>query len=108
MKNEEMELQAARQAGMRLTVDGEAKAKAWKRAEERLASAKSEVNSAETDLKNMTNEFGRWLMPPDAKVGEAISVWMGDSLVQAEMTDKNGHGTFRVSLRYRGREWGRR
>ena len=93
---------------MRLTSDGEAKANSWKQAEARVKRAEAELRSAECDLANATNAFGRWLMPPNAKKGETAAVWMGDTLVQAEMTDENGHGSFKVSLRYRGKEWGRR
>lgn len=90
---------------MKSTAEGNAKIEAWKEAQKRLERARREVNSAECDLANATNALGKWLMPPDAKQGEKIAIWYVDSLVEATMVDLH---SFEVSLRYRGREWGRR
>lgn len=91
-------------SAMKLTREGDSLVRSWKHAQDRLARAKQEVNSAECELSNATNALGKWLMPTDAKDGETFAIWYVDSLVQVEKV-KNGMHDFRLSLRARGREW---
>jgi hypothetical protein len=66
--------------------DGEQLLRAWLYAKERVRTAERELNSAQCDQSNTQTELVRWLLPRDAKEGEKIAVWFGDSLVQAECT----------------------
>ena len=74
------------------TREGEKKIERWQRAIERLRSAKDQVNRAECELTNATNDLGRWLMPDDARIGEPIGVWYGDALITATKTRDGGRG----------------
>lgn len=89
---------------MRLTKDGDAKANSWKLAQTTVVRMERDLSAGRIDLREATQSFGRWLMPPDARVGEAICVWMGDTLVRAEMTQQTPP-EFKIDLRYKGRGW---
>lgn len=87
---------------MDVSSDGQRLIRNWMAAASNVECAKQAVNRTECALTNATNELARWLLPDDAKVGEKISVWFGDSLVQVEKTSDNPtDGT--VTIRKRGR-----
>lgn len=95
---------------MEVRSDGERLIKCWLGAQERLARAKSEVNSAECDLANSTMALAKWMLPEDAKSGEKIAVWYGDTLIQVEAPPNHptpGGGDPKVTVRKRGRSLSR-
>ena len=67
----------------RLTTQGEALVKDWASAKERVARLAAELNRAQCDRDNAESALSKWLLPPDAVVGEKVAVWFGDSLIQA-------------------------
>lgn len=69
------------------TSEGTRAIKAWLGAQEELRRAKDNLNRRECDLKNVESALAKWLLPPDAKVGEKIAVWYGDSLIQGEVCE---------------------
>jgi hypothetical protein len=48
----------------------------WHRSAQRVESLKSQLRSAECDLRNATNKAGKHLCPPDAEVGESFQMWI--------------------------------
>lgn len=87
-----------------VTPEGERLIKRWLAAQDRLGRAKSEVNSADVELRNSANALSKWLLPDDAKPGEKIAVWFGDSLIQAEVPAQGGPPRDpQVTVRKRGR-----
>ena len=66
--------------------EGENLLKSWLRCIQLVRNAKREVNSAECDEMNSQTALARWLLPKDAKEGEKIAIWFGDSLIQVECT----------------------
>lgn len=88
-----------------LTSEGHRLVEDWLHANERLKRAESEVNSARCEVANTQNALARWLMPADAKTGEQIAVWHGDSLIQVTVPEKNGltWTDAKVTVRKRGR-----
>lgn len=83
-----------------VTPEGAQLIKGWLQAQTREKDARSALNSAECATANARNALAKWLLPEDAKVGEKISVWMGDSLFQAERQET---GDPIVSVRTRGK-----
>jgi hypothetical protein len=83
------------------TSDGKRLIDAWVGAQERERLAQSELNSARCEVSNSQRALAKWMLPDDAKVGEKIAVWHGDSLIQVEMLS---HGDAVVSVRTRGRK----
>lgn len=73
----------------------------WVDAVDHLASIKSQLNSAECEVTNATNELGRFITPKDAKVGEVFNIWIGDGLLQVTKTRADGNGDYTVSWRTR-------
>lgn len=68
-------------------------------AEQRLHSEKLVAIEAQIDLAS-------WLLPEDAKNGEKIAVWYGDSLIQVEVKSMTLEGDFcktEITIRKRGR-----
>ena len=70
----------------------------WQHATEALARAKSQVNSAECELTNAINALGKWMLPPDAKKGEAFCIWWGDSMIQVVNNPQFGRGDFEMGI----------
>ncbi len=68
-----------------LTYAGQRVVDTWLEAQKAVASARDQLNRRDTDLLNATAQLGKWLLPSDAKPGEKIAVWHGDSLIQAEV-----------------------
>jgi hypothetical protein len=68
------------------------------------------------DVQQTEAALAKWLAPPDAKPGEKIGVWFGDSLIQVEVggvqppmpegaTVGEGPSQTRVTIRYRGKHF---
>lgn len=77
----------------------------WLSATERLRVAKVRATTAEVDVIDTESALARWLLPDDARTGEKIAVWNGDSLIQAEMTTAL-KADAKVTIRKRGRYLG--
>lgn len=78
------------------TREGESLLKEWYAARDRHARAKQDSISAEFDLANAEQDFAKWMLPKDAKVGETFLMWHGAQLVQVEKTE---HHDARVTIR---------
>lgn len=91
----------------RLTADGEALVKSWVSAVQRVERLKAELNRATCDRDNTESALSKWLLPPDAVVGEKVAVWLGDSLIQATAHTCIGSDTWcgPVVVRLRGKKF---
>ena len=85
---------------MEPTRDGLRKIQRWERAIENVEYKRQQLNSAECELTNATNDLGKWLLPNDAKKGETIAVWHGDELICTTKKDNQG-SNFTVESRKR-------
>lgn len=94
--------QAVHKPNNEVTNDGEQRIKRWLGAQESEARAKSVLNRLECETKNAHNDLAKWMIPVDAKAGETICVWYGDSLIQVEVVDP-GNYDYRITVRKRGR-----
>lgn len=81
------------------TRDGVDKIERWKATRERVERLKRELNGAECEEANAEIDLARWLLPEDAKPGEQIAVWYGDSLFQAT------GGSEKITIRTRGKSY---
>jgi hypothetical protein len=95
--------EAAHKPNNEVTYEGEQKIKRWLAAQEGEQRAKNVLNRAECETVNAHNELAKWMIPSDAKVGEKICVWYGDSLIQVEIEDGSPPGRYIVTVRKRGR-----
>lgn len=87
-----------------VTSEGKRLIERWLSAQNELEHCKSRVNSAECDLSKSQRDLAKWLLPDDAKPGEKIAVWFGDSLIQVEAPGSDiTSGGARVSVRKRGK-----
>lgn len=83
--------------------DGQRLIANWLKATEQVDLYKRELNRAECNEQNAHNELAKWMVPSDAKPGEKIAIWHGDSLFQVEVF---GHGRDpKVTIRTRGRRF---
>lgn len=57
---------------------------------------KRDANRASCDLANATIALGKWMLPPDAEVGEKVCMWLGAQLIQAE---KLPSGDAKITIR---------
>lgn len=76
----------------------------WVQAHDSLERIKRKVSSAETELRNATNQFGQHLNPGDMKAGEIINMWFEvengrEGIVSAKLLDTSGNGTWDVKFR---------
>jgi hypothetical protein len=55
----------------------------WIGSKKRCESAKRELSSAETELANVTNELGRWLVPEEHTGPEPFNIWFGSGVLSA-------------------------
>lgn len=85
-----------------LTSEGERLVKAWLDAKQEVDRTKSHLNRAECDVTNTQNALAKWMLPEDAKPGEKIAVWYGDSLIQVEVPLQS-HMTAPITIRKRGK-----
>src|SRR5262245_32254675 len=90
-----------------LTSEGTRLVQAWLAAQDRLRRANSEVVTAECDVSNSQSALAKWMLPEDAKPGEKICVWHGDSLIEVEVPLRTNEQA-RVTVRKRGRSIDRR
>lgn len=75
----------------------------WAHAKERVERLREQINRAEVEAANAELALSRWMLPPDAKMGETISIWFGDSLLQVIATEAStGKWTGSVKWRTRG------
>lgn len=79
------------------TIDTASQIKTWVDAKTSVEELKRRLSSAETDLMNATNNLGKFLCPPDAKVGEKFRIWYGDGLLVVEKHD--AANIYRISWR---------
>lgn len=58
---------------------------AWISANKRLEMAKREVNAADCNVSNSTNELGRWLVPKEMldRNGDWFNIWFGSGILRA-------------------------
>ena len=91
----------------RLTSQGEALVRDWVLATQRVERLKAELNRATCDRDNAESALSKWLLPPDAVVGEKVAVWFGDSLIQATAHTCIGSNTWcgPVVVRLRGQKF---
>lgn len=68
-----------------VTADGKILIQAWLAAQERVARLTTQVQEARKDVGTAEVALAKWLMPEDARPGEKIAVWFGDSLIQVEV-----------------------
>lgn len=82
----------------------------WLTARNRVENLDMQRSSAACDVLNAEAALAKWLAPDDAKPGEKIAVWFGDSLIQVEIggvVTETGEGpgfvsSTRVTIRKRG------
>lgn len=79
--------------------DGKYKIDVWLACDRVLRSHRERMKSLESDLKQAEYNLAKWLLPSDAKPGEKIAVWYGDSLIVGELDDANGG---KITVRDRG------
>jgi hypothetical protein len=94
-----------------VTADGSRLISEWLRAQESVERIRESLSSANSSLRHSEEQLAKWLIPEDAKPGEKIAVWFGDSLIQAEVGGVvSGDGPVRamsatrVTVRKRGKE----
>lgn len=87
-----------------LTAEGRRLVDCWINTQRGLERAKAALNRAECDLQNAQNALARWMLPEDARTGEKIAIWHGDSLIQVEVIGLGSDPC--VTLRLRGKRWG--
>lgn len=85
------------------TRDGQHLIATWLSSQEREKRLRGELNRAECDTSNTARELAKWMMPADAKSGEKICVWHGDSLFQVEVGDTGRDPV--VTVRTRGKHF---
>lgn len=89
----------------------------WLSAQEQVDRTRDELSRRHLDLREAETALAKWLTPSDAKPGEKIAVWFGDSLIQVEVggvpqgEPVNGVGPAptqtRVTVRTRGKHFHR-
>jgi len=84
-----------------LTRDGARYVAAYLRAATYLRRRREDVERAERDMVEAETVLGEWILPPDARIGETIAVWEGDSLFAATKTVVG----VRVEIRSRGKHF---
>lgn len=100
-------------------VEGERRVEAWLRAKRDTKRVSIELDNARLAESSAECELAKWLLPDDARSGEKIAVWYGDSLIQVEVAsvgigggsvDSSGNttrinvpvGSPRITIRKRG------
>lgn len=90
-----------------VTRDGQHHIKAWLASIERYEQTDRERDRARHDKDNCAKALAKWMLPEDAKPGEKICVWYGDSLIQVESPDGGvpspGQRDPIITIRKRGR-----
>lgn len=86
-----------------ITREGERLVKAWLSAQSEAVRCKARLNSAECAEINAHDALAKWLLPDDAKSGEKIAVWEGDSLIQVELLEAGFPPKAKVTIRSRGK-----
>lgn len=97
-----------------LTKDGHTLVTNWLRAVDEHQLQQQRTWDRYKDVQQTEAALAKWLAPPDAKPGEKIAVWFGDSLIQVEVggvrppmpegaTIGEGSSQTRVTVRSRGK-----
>lgn len=85
-----------------VTGEGEKLIEQWLKAEQAREQAQKSLTNALNNAQQTESNLARWLLPDDAKTGEVISIWFGDSLIQVQCTQtKPNRGV--VSIRQSGK-----
>ena len=79
----------------------------WANTKARLERLRDDLNRAQCEADNAEIALSKWLLPPDAVVGEKVAVWFGDSLIQATAHTCLGTGQWSgpVIVRTRGKKF---
>ena len=85
-----------------LTAEGMRLVRAWLDQQREIAIAEQRLSDARSALAVHRRALAAWLLPDDAKPGEKIAVWLGDSLIQAE-APTGDHCEAVITVRKRGR-----
>lgn len=90
------------------TREGVDLAKEWVAAANRVKDLEAALSRARCDRDNAEIALSKWLLPPDATVGEKVSMWFGDSLIQAtaDTCVSSNTWTGKVVVRLRGPKFG--
>jgi hypothetical protein len=93
-----------------VTSEGKQAITAWLIAQREVEGARDLLSRRQTDLLNAESALAKWRLPPDAKPGEKIAVWFGDSLIQVEVGglisgvgEVRHQSSTRVTIRTRGK-----
>lgn len=94
-----------------ITTEGRRLVEAWTNARRRVTQCNLQLADAEKIERETEAALAKWLAPSDAKPGEKIAVWYGDSLIQVEVGGViTGEGALaqhqtstRVTIRTRGK-----
>ena len=57
----------------------------WLKAKAQVKACQDQLSHAHLAVSDAEHDLVAWLMPGDAKPGEKIAVWYGDSLIQVEV-----------------------
>lgn len=96
------------------TADGERLISAWLAACEQVDRSRQQLYGRQSDMENAESALVAWMLPPaiEAKPGERIAIWAGDSLIQVEVGGlESGDGPVRdrsptrVTVRFRGKHF---
>lgn len=99
-----------------VTSEGQRLVTAWLRCVDEHRRKQQAVYDAARDVSEAEAALAKWLAPPDAKPGEKIAVWFGDSLIQVEVggvtppmpegaTIGDGPSQTKVTIRSRGKHF---
>lgn len=87
------------------TPEGRRLIAAWLNASDRVARTNEAYKTALREAAEAEEKLAKWLLPSDAKLGERIGVWHGDSIFTACKTMFEGKDVFAVEVRKRGRDF---
>jgi len=92
-----------------VTQEGLTKVRNWLRAKDEVRIRQAALEKAQAELDQCADEFARWILPPDRRPQEKISVWIWDSLFSAELVGASPGDFFnppkdihKVEIRYAG------
>ena len=90
---------------LEVTSEGTRLIKVWLETRHDLEQTERKLAHNKDDLEEATRNLGAWLLPDDADRYEKISVWFGDSLIQAyfHWGVEQGDKIYTVVVRKRGK-----
>lgn len=98
-----------------ITSEGIRAISSWMHCNERVTRVRSQLSDALRNLAEAEKNLAEWMLPSDAKPGEKIALWFGDSLIQVEFGgvvsgDPNegaqSVSSTKVTVRSRGKHFG--